>query len=266
MKAGSEEAEPQEAPKARKNAGPGLTNPWARPQRARRDQPVLSRDQIVREALALLDADGIEALSMRKLGARLNAGATSLYTHVANKDELLALVVDEVFGELPLPDATGGEDPAVWRKALEETAEGMRACILRHPWMVSVMGDVGMIYFGPSWMRLSESVLALMETAGFEAREANEAMSLLMGYVIGTATVEASWLSALTKSGRSEDEWIAEMMPSVIEATRDYPRLNRLYTTHVPEEVDAGRDSSFTKGVRLLLDGVESSFDHRWKH
>ncbi|WP_078910941.1 TetR/AcrR family transcriptional regulator [Streptomyces sp. NRRL WC-3742] len=266
MKADSEEAETKESPKARRSAAPAITNPWARPQRARRDQPVLSREQIVQEALALLDTDGIEALSMRKLGARLNAGATSLYTHVANKDELLALVVDAVFGELPLPDPAGAEDPAVWRKALEDIAESLRACILRHPWMVSVMGDVGMIYFGPSWMRLGEAGLALMETAGFEAHDANDAMSVLFGFVIGTATVEAAWLSALAKSGREEEQWVSEVMPTVVEATKDFPRLHRLYTKHMPESLDTGRDSGFTKGVRLVLDGLEASLGEGWKH
>ncbi|MBO0515534.1 TetR/AcrR family transcriptional regulator, partial [Streptomyces beijiangensis] len=82
---------------------------WTRPQRRVREQPALSRDQIVTEALALLDDAGIEALSMRKLGTRLNAGATSLYTHVANKDELIELVVDLVYGEIEVPAGGSGD-------------------------------------------------------------------------------------------------------------------------------------------------------------
>ncbi|MEV8208566.1 helix-turn-helix domain-containing protein, partial [Streptomyces sp. NPDC079189] len=82
------------------------TNPipsvWARQQPAP-DQPALSRAAIVREAIVMLDAEGIEALSMRKLGARLNAGATSLYRHVATKDELMELAVDEVAAEITVP-------------------------------------------------------------------------------------------------------------------------------------------------------------------
>ncbi|WP_078860172.1 TetR/AcrR family transcriptional regulator C-terminal domain-containing protein [Streptomyces rubellomurinus] len=251
------------APRKGKDAGPGITNPWARPQRPRREQPVLSREQIVQEALALLDAEGVEALSMRKLGTRLNAGATSLYTHVANKDELLALVVDQVFGELPMPRAEGAEQPEVWRAAVEGCAEDMRACMLRHPWMVSVMGDVGMVYFGPSWMRVSEAMLALMETAGFEPREANDAMGAVIGYTIGSASVEAAWLSALKRSGRDEQEFMDEMLPAVIEATKDYPRLHRLYHTAVQQDVADGRDSGFLTGVRLVLDGVEAALKAR---
>ncbi|MFI2612607.1 TetR/AcrR family transcriptional regulator C-terminal domain-containing protein [Kitasatospora sp. NPDC018619] len=245
---------------AKSEDGPtlGIPMPWNRPQR-RREQPALSREQIVAEAFALLDSDGIEALSMRKLAARLNAGATSLYTHVANKDELLALLVDQVFGTLPLPDAEGSEDPKVWRAAVLECAESMRAAVVRHPWMVSVIGDVGMIYLGPNWMRLSESLLAVLDTAGFEISEANDAMSAVMGYTIGTACVEASWLSALARSGQDEQEWMNQLLPAVTEATKSFPRLHRLYTSEVSAEVAAGRDSSFTRGVNVILDGIEAA-------
>ncbi|MFJ9456546.1 TetR/AcrR family transcriptional regulator [Kitasatospora sp. NPDC101447] len=243
----------------------GIPTLWTRPQRPRREQPALSREQIVTEALALLDSDGIEALSMRKLGARLNAGATSLYTHVANKEELLALAVDQVFAELPLPEttATPGDDPKVWRTAVEGCAEGVRAVILRHPWMVSVIGDVGMVYFGPSWMRLSEAFLTLLETSGLDLADANEAMGVVIGYTIGAATVEAAWLSALAKRGREEQEWMEQLLPAVVEATKEHPRLHRLYTTQVDQEIAAGRDTAFLSGVRLILDGIEASWAAR---
>ncbi|MER7849371.1 TetR/AcrR family transcriptional regulator [Kitasatospora sp. NPDC096077] len=263
MTAKSEDDTPPEhrtgaQPEHRTDPPPGIPSPWNRPQK-RRTQPALSRDQIVAEASALLDAEGIESLSMRKLGARLNAGATSLYTHVANKDELLALVVDHVFGQLPLPAAEGCEDPAVWRERVLECAEGMRSVILRHPWMITVFGDVGVVYLGPNWMRLSEHMLTVMETAGFGLVDANEAMSAIMGYTIGTACVEAAWLSALHKSGQDERVWLNQLMPAVIEATRDYPRLNRLYTTEVQREVNEGsRDSSFARGVKVITDGIEA--------
>lgn len=97
---------------AAKNAHP-IPSVWARRTREA-DQPALSRAAIVREAVVMLDADGVEALSMRKLGARLNAGATSLYRHVATKDELMELAVDEVFGEIAVPPPTaptGGPPP-----------------------------------------------------------------------------------------------------------------------------------------------------------
>ncbi|MFJ3214818.1 TetR/AcrR family transcriptional regulator [Kitasatospora sp. NPDC086801] len=241
---------------ARSKGVPGA--PWSRPERPRREQPALSRTQIVAEALAILDGDGIEALSMRKLGARLNAGATSMYTHVANKDELLALVVDEVFGEIRIL-ATTDADPADWRTTIAECAEGVRQVVLRHPWMVSVIGDLGLVYFGPNWMRLSEAILTFLEAAGFTLVEANDAMGALFGYVIGTASAEASWLSALARQGWDEQGRMDELVPAVIEASRDFPRLHRLYTTEVPGATDGDRDSSFTNGVRLILAGIEAT-------
>ncbi|MFJ6775778.1 TetR/AcrR family transcriptional regulator [Kitasatospora sp. NPDC091257] len=250
------------AAKSEDGTTPGIPLPWNRPQR-RREQPSLSREQIVAEAFALLDSDGIDALSMRKLAARLNAGATSLYTHVANKEELLALVVDQVFGTLPQPEAEGSEDPKVWRTKVMETAESMRATIIRYPWMVSVIGDVGMIYLGPNWMRLSEALLTVLETAGFEIGEANDAMSAVMGYTIGTACVEAAWVSSLARSGHDEQEWMNRLLPAVTEATKEFPRLHRLYTTEVPDEIAAGRDSSFARGVNVILDGIEAAWTTR---
>lgn len=85
---------------------PPIPSVWARP-RARRAQPALSRERIVAEAVRLLDEEGMEALSMRGLAVRLGTAATSLYRHVANKDELIELVVDELYGELEVPDPVG---------------------------------------------------------------------------------------------------------------------------------------------------------------
>src|SRR5246127_5588344 len=113
---------------------------WARQGAA--EPPALNRAAIVREAITLLDAEGIEALSMRKLGAALNAGATSLYRHVATKDELMELAVDEVVAEITVPSA----DSPDWRAAAAETARSFRATALRHPWVASVLGQAGLAY------------------------------------------------------------------------------------------------------------------------
>src|SRR5256885_1864718 len=122
-------------------SAPALTSVWTRPKRPQKEQ--LSRERIVAEAIALLDEEGMEALSMRSLGQRLGAGATSLYRHVANKDELIELVVDEVYGELDVPEIT---DPAGWRLALHVTAHSLRQTGLRHMWLMNVLGQVGLNY------------------------------------------------------------------------------------------------------------------------
>src|SRR5580704_7338876 len=128
---------------------------WARD----REQPALSRAAIVREAIAMLDAEGTEALSMRKLGARLNAGATSLYRHVANRDELMELALDEVAAEITVPPIEGQG----WRVAATQAAGSVRAAAL---------GQAGLAYLGPNLMSVSERLAALFITPDSPTRAA----------------------------------------------------------------------------------------------
>src|SRR4051794_33876434 len=116
---------------------------WTRPRRPQREQ--LTREQIVAAAIELLDQEGTEALSMRKLGSRLNVAATSLYWHVANPDELILLVVDDIYGELDLPLAA---DRPQWRAAVTRIAADLRAMTLRHPWIAPELGQVGLVHIG----------------------------------------------------------------------------------------------------------------------
>ncbi|MFC5183505.1 TetR/AcrR family transcriptional regulator [Actinomadura harenae] len=230
---------------------------WTRPRPRRREQPSLGREQIVAAALELLDAEGIDALSMRKLGTRLNAGATSMYTHVANKDELLELVVDEVYGEIELP-APG--DPADWQAAVSRCMHGVRAAFLRHPWAVSVLGETGLAYLGPNVLRLMEGLLAVLEDGGLEPAAAEQAVHTVIAYVVGVATSESATLRTLARSGRTQEEWAAGLLPAAEEATRAYPRLHRIYAARGDQDVRAVRDDDFTVGLECVLQGIAQRF------
>lgn len=230
---------------------------WARPQRPRREQQPLSREQIVSAALELLDAEGIDALSMRKLGTRLNAGATSMYTHVANKDELIELVVDEVYGEVEAPAAG---DPAGWRGTVTRWAHSLRAALLRHPWIASVQGEAGVAYLGPNVMRQNEAILAVFEQGGFTLEAADRALNTVVAYVIGVSTSEAAWLTRLARSGRSEQEWAESLWPAAEQAVQDYPRLRKLYAARRNQNVSATRDDEFDTGLQCVLDGLATRF------
>ncbi|MDX3246811.1 TetR/AcrR family transcriptional regulator [Streptomyces sp. ME18-1-4] len=224
---------------------------WTR-QKREPDQPALSQDAIVREAVAMLDADGIEALSMRKLGARLNAGATSLYRHVATKDELMELAVDEVAAEIHVPPADGPD----WRAAVTEAAASFRATALRHPWLSSVLGQAGLAYLGPNLMAFSESLAALFTAAGFE--EPGRAIEPLLSYVIGISTTEAAWLTTVARSGESEADFIARLMPAAQQAAAPYEHLAGEYAVSAAEATDpvALREDKFTYGLEVVLDGL----------
>ncbi|WP_424644570.1 TetR/AcrR family transcriptional regulator [Embleya sp. AB8] len=229
---------------------------WTRPRRQREQ---LSREQIVAEAVRLLDADGLEALSMRRLGTRLDAGATSLYRHVANKDELIELVVDEVYGELEVPDI---DDPTQWRAAMERCAYSLRAMMLSHPWVASVLGQVGLVQLGPNVIRLSERMLAVVERAGFEMSETDQAMSTILAYVIGMATSEAAFLSMIARSGRTEAEWMESLQPSAEAAMRDHPRLQETQTALRGKDPEQVRDANFDYGLQRVLDGLAVRLRH----
>lgn len=221
---------------------------WTRPPRARRDQ-TLSREQIVAEAMRLLDSEGLEALSMRRLGSRLNAGATSMYTHVANKDELIELVVDEVFGEIDLPSDTG------WRAEAFLFGCNLRAAILRHRWIPIPLAQIAVS--GPNLLRLSERLLVLFQDSGFPRDEAEGAVKTLVAYVLGMATSEAAWLTMLARIGEDEQSFVARVWPAAEQvAGADHPRLLEAYAAQPPPDAAGTRDSSFTYGLDRVLDGL----------
>jgi AcrR family transcriptional regulator len=222
---------------------------WARQQREA-EQPALSRAAIVREAIAMLDAEGVEALSMRKLGARLNAGATSLYRHVANKDELMELALDEVAGEITVPSTDGAD----WRAAATQAARSFRDTALRHPWLASVLGQAGLAYLGPNLLSVSEGLAALFIEAGFP--DPSGAIDAVLSYVMGMSTTEAAWLTTVARSGETEAAFVARLLPAARQAAAEYDHLAGAYTT--PPDADPAqlRDTKFANGLDIVLDGL----------
>jgi AcrR family transcriptional regulator len=232
-----------------------VTSVWTRPRRKRREHPALSREQIVATALELLDAEGIDALSMRRLGSRLGAVATAVYWHVANKDELIELVVDEVYGEIEVPEVT---DQAGWRAAADACARSLRSAILRHPWMVSVLDEVGMAYLGPNLMRQSERMLALFRAAGFPLVEADQAVKTVAAYVMGMATADAAVLTKLAGGTRSEQDIVRDLLPAAERAAQPHPLLRELYAVYRTQDPEQNREDNFTYGLDRVLDGLQA--------
>ncbi|MFD5876722.1 TetR/AcrR family transcriptional regulator [Streptomyces sp. NPDC060322] len=233
-----------------------ITSVWTRPQPRQREQ--LTREQIVAAAVELLDAEGIEALSMRKLGTRLGAAATSLYRHVANKDELIQLVVDDVFGELSMPVAAGRGQ---WRADVTRIATELRAMSLRHRWIAAELGQVGLVHIGPNAMRMAAGLLAQFEVAGFPAEERDRAMGTLTAYVIGIAASEAAYLSLIARSGRTEQEWVAGLRPLFDEASHRHQRLREGSSAQQDLPPQQIRDDDFAYGLERVLDGLASRLD-----
>ncbi|NNH73301.1 TetR/AcrR family transcriptional regulator [Nocardia uniformis] len=228
---------------------------WARPQRQRRDTPALNREQIVTEAIGLLDSEGLDALSMRRLGTRLNAGATSLYTHVANKEELLELVVDQTFGEVELPERHTAEN---WRADLTSISASLRDTMLRHPWMPAVLSTAGLVYLGPNVMRLNDAWLGALEVAGFDDAVADRACNAIWAYLLGSVTIETAMLTTVARSGLSEQEWLDQVMATSVEAAKPYPRLHKRYVAAQGMSSARNRQDCVDLELGLILDGLEA--------
>ncbi|MEU9951180.1 TetR/AcrR family transcriptional regulator C-terminal domain-containing protein [Streptomyces sp. NPDC047939] len=230
-----------------------IASVWTRPRPLQREQ--LTREQIVAAAIELLDVEGVEALSMRKLGTRLKAAATSLYRHVTNKDELIQLAVDDVFGELHVPVAT---ERGQWRADVNHIATELRAMSLRHHWIAAELGQVGLVHIGPNAMRMAAGLLAQFEVAGFPADERDRAMGTLTAYVIGIAASEAAYLSLIARSGRTEQEWVAGLRPLFDDASHQHQRLREGSSAQQNLPPQQIRDDDFAYGLDRVLDGLTS--------
>ncbi|GAA3090175.1 TetR/AcrR family transcriptional regulator [Streptosporangium carneum] len=215
---------------------------WFRPSRARRETPPLSRERIVREAVALLDEEGAERLTMRRLAERLGTGSTTLYWHVKTKDDVLDLALDSIFGEVGLPS---GPDGGRWREDLTALVGGWRAVLLRHPWSAAVLGRPLM---GPNVLDRTEFMHATLVAAGFTEPHLSAAAYGLSNYVIGSTLMQATWQARDEETARQAAE-------EHLRARRDrYPTL----AEHGPP-IGKDWDASFALGLTYLLDGLEAS-------
>lgn len=227
------------------------TSVWSRP--ARPERSTLTREQIVTEAIALLDAEGIDALSMRKLAARLQSGATSLYWHVANREELIQLVIDQIYGEVELPD---GDDASDWQADLNRFAHSVRAAVHRHPWMVSVLDNIVAASMGPNLMDTTERMVTLLERAGFGLKEAEKVLSTISAYTLGIAITEAAYLTWQDRHGTKAEEWMLTEGQAALAAAENHPRVHELYSSYTDVDVNEAMETDFEYGLERLLDGI----------
>lgn len=224
---------------------------WTRERKAAPARETLSRAQIVTAAMAILDADGVNGLSMRKLAAKLGAGATSLYWHVPTKDDLVDLLIDEVWGEIDVPEP----ELAGWRSGALLFGHSLRSAVLRHPWIPEVMYTRPSI--GPNAMSLGERGLVLFGAAGFSEHEVDLAMGSVMSYVLGTVSAEVATREMVRKSGRSEDSWVSDLLEQAeARASDEYPAMQRSVRRRTTTDLDAGLTENFVFGLDALLDGL----------
>jgi AcrR family transcriptional regulator len=220
----------------------------------------LTRDQIVKAAIDLLDTEGLDGFSLRTLGKRLGSAATAIYWHVSNKDNLIALAADEVWQEIPLPDLVTTD----WRSAARQMATDLYSMLIRHPWLVQAFSTL--VIYGPGKARHDDHNLAVYEAAGFISAQADQAVATVFTFSLGNAlgpAAESSLTRKLSREGGNADEELRESMAKAKEIVAQFPRLRA--RLDAPGSYAAAPENTFEFGLNAILDGLQAGLSDRVK-
>ncbi|MFE7336328.1 TetR/AcrR family transcriptional regulator [Streptomyces griseus] len=240
---------------------------------SRGPKPGLTLDRIVTAAVAVADAEGLAAVSMRRLSTELGTGTMSLYRYVPGKAELLDLMLDRVLGE-PLPSGTGtgtgmgaGADPADtsgapaepadapadWRAAIDTMARTYLDNLRRHPWLLKI--NQARTVLGPSALRGLELSLTSLRTMGLRDPELIGVIITVNSFVEGLARTQADEAEAVAQTGLSDEEFWDNQRPYLERAMLSgaYPMMAGMSEDTFSPEFD-----HFEFGLRRLIAGFEA--------
>lgn len=230
-------ATPESAPRPAAPEAPELI--WLRPERTGRGpKPAHSRASIAAAAIAIADAEGLEAVSMRRVAAALGAGTMSLYNYVPKKEHLLDLMLDAAAAEYEFPAEPTGD----CREDLRRLAHQQLTVLRRHPWLPALV--VARPGIGPNGLRYTEHFLAVTAPSGLDGTSRMEAMSLLNGFVCQYAQYE--------QTAAAGAKWQAELVGYLHKAAMsgDYPHLAEAFATSVPS---GDPDATFDRAVDRVI-------------
>jgi AcrR family transcriptional regulator len=206
----------------------------------------LSRERVLQGAIAVADAAGVRALTIRSLAAELGVKPMSVYYYVANKSEILDGIVDEVFSEIDIPPGNGD-----WRSEIRRRANSARRVLRRHPWAIALLESRKTP--GPATLRHHDAMIGTLRKAGFSVEMTAHAYALLDSYVYGFAIQEA----ALPFQGPETVAGVAEPMMEQFPAG-EYPHLVELATEYILQPgYDFGNEFEF--GLNVILDALTRS-------
>lgn len=216
----------------------------------KRRRTPLNRDRVLDAGVALADAEGIGALTMRRLGRELGVEAMALYNHVGSKDDLLNGMIDQVVGEI-LHEIGGGTEPpdggsGGWRERARQRAVSAHAALMRHPWAAALW--TSSLDLGPARMRYMDGALRSLREAGFPPDLLDRTFHTIENHIVGHA------LQAL--GFPLDDDRMAEVGEAFLRSfpVGTYPDL----AAHVRHHLDhPERGDDFEFGLDLILDGLE---------
>ncbi|MFF5937508.1 TetR/AcrR family transcriptional regulator C-terminal domain-containing protein [Streptomyces sp. NPDC012508] len=222
---------------------------WARPERAGRGpKPAYTRADIVAAAIRIADADGIDALSMRRIAADIGCGTMSLYNYVPRKEDLYELMVDAVSGEYDLPEPPSGD----WRADMLQVAREARGILRRHPWVIRLM-TTGYA-FGPNALRFLEACLACLDGLDLPGGTKMELIATVNGTVMTIVANELAIAERARGLPWSEEQEQAVRGAYLLErlAGGAYPRLAAVFGAAGVERLDP--EEIFERTLGRVLD------------
>lgn len=235
----------------------GIDTVWTRDEEQSSGPQPLSREAIVAAAIEIADADGLEAVSIRRLATKLDARPMSLYSHIGRKGDLIDLMVDEVMGGAVIP---GGPPTDDWREALREIAQRTRESTREHPWMIAAA--FRRPFLGPNALRHIDQSLAAVSELPLSPERKRAVLLAVDTYTLGFVRWEV--MSPKAKGGGAPCGGHPEHGPSAAEidayiaaqaASGDYPHLARFVGKDMGLGVKAER---FEIGLEWLLAGIEA--------
>ncbi|HET9346550.1 MAG TPA: TetR/AcrR family transcriptional regulator C-terminal domain-containing protein [Candidatus Limnocylindrales bacterium] len=201
----------------------------------------LTRDRVLRAAMAMADEGGIESLSMRKLAQALGVEAMSLYYHVASKDDIVGGILGLAMAEVELPP-----DDLDWKEALRASATSVHDVLERHPWAAAQMMSPNRV--SDARIRWMDAVLGRLRQAGFSANQTHHAYHALDSHITGSTLWESGYSAALRNAPVSPEGFLNSLPEGA------YPYLVEHIHTHMagPDDI-----AEFDFGLGLILDSLE---------
>jgi AcrR family transcriptional regulator len=219
-----------------------------------RSVSALSRAEIVDAAIAVADAEGSDAVSMRRIAQVLRAGTMSLYWHVANKEQLLDLMLDALIGEFDVPEPSGD-----WREDLRTQARRERATLLRHAWVMDFIG--GRPPLGPNTLLHLDRQLATLDGLGLGVEAAMNILGVVQTYIMGSVLREMQESRVQRdqdQSGVTHEEWepARAAWRDRLAADGRFSRVVRFLDAGIDPDAAETRDDRFEFGLDCAIDGI----------
>jgi DNA-binding transcriptional regulator YhcF (GntR family) len=221
----------------------------------RGERQAVTRDRIVRAAITIADTEGLGALSMRGVAARLGIAAMAPYRYVRGKDELVLLMADAAFGERGYPATPAGD----WRERLLLGGRTLWSLFRRHPWLAQ-LGPITRPLPLPNLATHGEWALAALAELDVDAATLCDLHVLFFSHVQGLAIHLEREQNALASSGLSEEDWMDRQGPAVLAMTAGHPTFAKMLGDLTETGYDLVLDDILESGMRALLDGLALRF------